>query len=210
MKNKVFVGLAIVLAVALVIIAVWGFNVDLSYRSYNLIDVRIGQDFNTSDIEKIAKEVFAKQNIEVQKAGVYQDNVVIKVNSKVSDEQKNALNSKINEKLGIDNDVEEMEVNYIPSYRLRDILKTYVGPLAIATLIVLVYMGIRFRKIGVVKVLTQVIGLSVIAEALFMAVIAITRYPVNRLVMPSAILIYMILITVLTGFFEKQKSLQEK
>jgi len=210
MKNKVFLGLAIVLAVALIIIAVWGFNVDLSYRSYNLIDIKIGQEFNTNDIEKIASEVFPKQNIEVQKAGVYKDNVVIKVNSKISDEQKNTINTKINEKLGIENDVEDIEVNHIPNYRLRDILKSYVGPLAIATIVVLAYMGIRFKEIGVAKVLAQVIGLSVIAEALFMAVIAITRYPVNRLIMPSAILIYMILITVLTGVFEKQKSLQEK
>ena len=210
MKNKVFLGLAIVLAVALIIIAVWGFNVDLSYRSYNLIDIKIGQEFNTNDIEKIASEVFPKQNIEVQKAGVYKDNVVIKVNSKISDEQKNTINTKINEKLGIENDVEDIEINHIPNYRLRDILKSYVGPLAIATIVVLAYMGIRFKEIGVAKVLAQVIGLSVIAEALFMAVIAITRYPVNRLIMPSAILIYMILITVLTGVFEKQKSLQEK
>ncbi len=210
MKNKVFLGLAIVLAVALIIIAVWGFNVDLSYRSYNLIDIKIGQEFNTNDIEKIASEVFPKQNIEVQKAGVYKDNVVIKVNSKISDEQKNTINTKINEKLGIENNVEDIEINHIPNYRLRDILKSYVGPLAIATIVVLAYMGIRFKEIGVAKVLAQVIGLSVIAEALFMAVIAITRYPVNRLIMPSAILIYMILITVLTGVFEKQKSLQEK
>lgn len=210
MKNKIFVGLAIVLIVALIIIAVFGFNVDLSYRSYNLIDVKIGQDFKISDVEQIAKEVFTKQNVEVQKAGVYSDNVVIKVSSNISDEQKNTLNTKINEKLGINNNVDDIKINYIPSYRLRDILKSYVGPLAIATLAVLVYMAIRYRKIGVVKVLSQVIILSVIAEALFMAVIAITRYPINRLVMPSAILIFMLIITVLTGMFEKQKGLQEK
>lgn len=210
MKNKIFVGLAIVLIVALIIIAVFGFNVDLSYRSYNLIDVKIGQEFKISDIEQIAKEVFTKQNVEVQRAGAYSDNVVIKVNSKISDEQKNTLNTKINEKLGINNNVDDIKINYTPSYRLRDILKSYVGPLAIATLAVLVYMAIRYRKIGVVKVLSQVIILSAIAEALFMAVIAITRYPINRLVMPSAILIFMLIITVLTGMFEKQKSLQEK
>lgn len=210
MKNKIFAGLAIVFAVAIIIIAVYGFNVDLSYRSYNLIDVKIGQDFKISDIEKIAKEVFPKQNLEVQRAGVYKDNVVIKVNSKISDEQKSTLNTKINEKLGINNNVDDIQINYIPSYRLRDILKSYVGPLAIATVIVLAYLGFRFRKLGIVKVLVQAISLIAVSEALFMAVIAITRYPINRLIMPSAIIIYMLILTLLTGNFEKQKSLQEK
>lgn len=210
MKNKVFVGLAVVFVVAIIIIAVFGFNVDMDYKSYNLIDLKIGQEFKIGDINDVAKEVFPKQNVEVQRAGVYSDNVVIKVSNQVSDEQKNSLNTKINEKLGINNNIEDMKVNYIPNYRLRDILLSYAGPFAIAAIIVLVYMAIRFRKIGVVKVLSQVIALCVIAEALFMAIVAITRYPINRLLMPSAIILGMVIITLMTGIFEKQISASEK
>lgn len=210
MKNKVFVGLAVVFVVAIIIIAVFGFNVDMDYKSYNLIDLKIGQEFKIGDINDVAKEVFPKQNVEVQRAGVYSDNVVIKVSNQVSDEQKNSLNTKINEKLGINNNIEDMKVNYIPNYRLRDILLSYAGPFAIAAIIVLVYMAIKFRKIGVVKVLSQVIALCVIAEALFMAIVAITRYPINRLLMPSAIILGMVIITLMTGIFEKQISASEK
>ena len=209
MKSKIFAGLAIVFAVAIIIIAVFGFNVDLSYRGYNLIDIKIGQDFKVSDIEQIAKEVFPKQNLEVQRAGVYSDNVVIKIDNQISEEQKNTINTKINEKLRINNDVDDIQINYIPSYRLRDILKIYAGPLVLAAIGVVAYMVIRFRKLGIIKVLTQVIALCFTAEALFMAVVAITRYPVNRLVMPSAIIIFMLVTTLLTVSFEKEKSLQE-
>ena len=203
MKNKIFVGLAVVILLAGIIVAIWGFNIDISYKSYNLVDVKIGKDFNIKDIRNITNEVFGKQNVEIQRAGVYSDNIALKVNE-ITDEQKNNLNSKINEKYGLQNSVDDIQVNYIPSYRLRDIVKPYIIPLVSASVIVLAYMLFKYRKIGFGKVLAQVLGLSIIAELLFAAIIAITRYPVDRLVMPGAIIIYMSILTVLTGIFEKQ------
>lgn len=209
MKNKIFVILGIVVLVGIIIIATWGFNVDMCYKNYHLVDIRIGKDFNIKDIKDITNEVFKKENVKIHKAGVYSDNVAIKV-TEISDEQKDLLNAKINEKFGIDNSVDDIQVNYIPSYRLRDIVKTYVIPLIITTILILGYMAIRFRKIGIAKVVSQVVSLTVIAEVLYASIIAITRYPVNRLVMPVGIIIYIIIIGVLTGMFEQQKSLQGK
>lgn len=209
MKNKILIGLAIVILVGIIITVAVGFNVDMCYRDYNLVDIKIGQDFNINDIKTITNEVFQKENIEIQKAGVYSDNVVIKVSS-ITDEQKNLLNTKINEKFGLNNSVDDIEINYISSYRLRDIIKPYIIPLIITTVIILTYMAIRFRKIGISKVISQVVLLTVIAELLYGSIIVITRYPVNRLVMPVGVVIYITIITILTGMFEKQKSLLEK
>lgn len=209
MKNKILIGLAIVILVGIIITVAVGFNVDMCYRDYNLVDIKIGQDFNINDIKTITNEVFQKQNVEIQKAGVYSDNVVIKVNN-ITDEQKNLINTKINEKFGINNSVDDIKVNYIPSYKLRDIIKPYIIPLIITTVLILAYMVIRFRKIGIAKVISQAVILTIIAELLYASIIVITRYPVNRLVMPVGVVIYITIITVLTGMFEKQKSLLEK
>lgn len=209
MKNKILIGLAIVILVGIIITVAVGFNVDMCYRDYNLVDIKIGQDFNINDIKTITNEVFQKQNVEIQKAGVYSDNVVIKVNN-ITDEQKNLINTKINEKFGINNSVDDIKVNYIPSYKLRDIIKPYIIPLIITTVLILAYMAIRFRKIGIAKVISQAVILTIIAELLYASIIVITRYPVNRLVMPVGVVIYITIITVLTGVFEKQKSLLEK
>ncbi len=209
MKNKILIGLAIVILVGIIITVAVGFNVDMCYRDYNLVDIKIGQDFNINDIKTITNEVFQKQNVEIQKAGVYSDNVVIKVNN-ITDEQKNLINTKINEKFGINNSVDDIKVNYIPSYKLRDIIKPYIIPLIITTVLILAYMAIRFRKIGIAKVISQAVILTIIAELLYASIIVITRYPVNRLVMPVGVVIYITIITVLTGMFEKQKSLLEK
>lgn len=209
MKNKIFIGLSIVILIGIIVVAIFGFNVDLCYSNYNLVDITIGQEYNISDIQTITNEVFPNQKVEIQKSGVYSDNVSIKV-LEISEEQKNTLNTKINEKYGLENKVEDMVVNYIPNYRLIDIVKPYIVPLIISTILILTYMGIRFKQLGALKVVSETIISTLIAEVLFVSIIAITRFPINRLIMPAAIVLYTIIITVLTGMYEKQKSMKLK
>ncbi len=203
MKNKVFAILAIVIVVGIIIVCTLGYNVDISYKGYHLIDVKIGKECNISDIKSITDEVFKDQYVGIQKVGTYSDSVAIKVYS-VSEEQKELLNTKINEKFELENTVEDMNANYVPSYKLRDVIKPYVIPLSAATVLILIYAAIRFRKIGTAKVIYQMVTLTIMAELLYGALIAITRYPVNRLVMPVGVVIYIAVITTLTGIFEKQ------
>lgn len=209
MKNKISAILTVVILVGIIIIAIFGFNVDWSYKNYHLIAMDIGEEFNIADIKEITDEVFPKQRVEIQASGTYEDNLVIKVDE-VSKEQKELLNSKINEKYNLEKTIEDMEVNYIPSYRIRDLIRPYILPLSLSGIIVILYMAIRFRKIGIAKVITNVIGLTVLAEALYVALIVITRYPVNRLIMPVGVLIYLSIIIFLTNCFEKQISADVK
>ena len=178
-------------------------------RMKELNSKSIGRVIDIIENENITKEVFGKQSVEIQKAGVYSDNVVIKV-KEISEEQKNTLNTKINEKYSVENKVEDIEVNYIPSYRLRDIIKPYIVPFISVTVVIFAYLAIRFRKLGIAKVLSQVAVLTTIAELLYISIIAITRYPINRVVLPIGIVIYMIIITVLNGMFEKELTLKSK
>ena len=209
MKNKILTVVAIIILIGIIVVAISGFKVDFDYKNYHLVEIEIGQDFNVSDIKSITNEVFPKENLEIQKAGVYSDILVIKV-TEISNEQKELLNNKVNEKYNLDNKVEDIEVNYIPSYRLRDVVKPYIIPMAIATVTIFAYMAIRFRTIGSAKVLAQTAMLVIMAELLFFAIIAGTRFAVNRLVLPVSIAIYMAVVTMLNEKFEKQKSMQIK
>lgn len=209
MKNKILVGLAIVILVGAILIATLGFNVDMSYKGYNIIDIDIEQEFNINDVKNITNEVFGKTKTEIQKGGQFSDIIVIKT-AEVSDEQKEQLITKINEKYGTEKKVSDMNATYIPRFKLIDVVKPYIIPVIATTVLILIYMAIRFRKLGTVKVLSQAITLTAIAELLYFALIAITRYPVNRLLMPVAIVIYITILTVLTGMFEKQLKIEEK
>nr|MCR5146818.1 hypothetical protein [Clostridia bacterium] len=185
MKNKIMLGLAVVILIGVIIIVAAGFNVDLNYKEYNLISVNIGKEFSVNDVKNIANEVFGKSKVEVQKAGVFGDNAAIKVSvMDITEEQKEQLNTKINEKYGTENKTSDMQINFVPRFRLLDIAKPYVIPLIAATVLILVYMVVRFRKIGAAKVLYQSIVLTVLAELLYFSILAITRYPINGLTMP--------------------------
>lgn len=210
MKNKILAGVAVIILIGIIIIAAVGFNLDTNYKEYKLIEIKIGKEFNISDIESITNEVFSKKKVEIQKVGDFEETVVIKLaDSDISDEQKNTLNTKINEKFGIENSVDDITVNVVPKIKVFDLIKPYIVPIAIITVVVLIYMAIRFRKIGAVKVVVQTVGMTVMAELLYFSIIAITRHQINELVMPVALVIYVTILALLTGMFEKQKGIEE-
>ena len=203
MKNKIFAVAAIIVVIGIIVVAIKGFNVDFCYKQHDVIYIELGKDFNVSDIKSITNEVFPKQKVEIQSSGAYKDNLVISVES-VTDEQKQNLCNKLNEKYGVETTVDGMSVKRVPSFRIRDLAKPYLVPMAIATVLALAYMIIRYKKVGIVKVLSQFVVLNVLAEALYVSIIAITRFPVNRLVMPGAITIFFIIASFLAYGYEKQ------
>lgn len=203
MKNKILALVALLIVIGIIVVAVFKFNVDYCYKNHNLVSIEIGQDFNENDIKNITNEVFGKEKIEIQTSDTYRDTLILRVNQ-ISDEQKEKLSNKINEKYSLETTKDSVKVQYIPSYRLIDIAKLYILPMGIATIIILVYMCVKYKKIGLKSVLGQTILLSVLAETLYGAIIAITRFPVNRLVMPGAVTIYFIIITFLCIGYEKK------
>lgn len=96
--------------------------------------------------------------------------------------------------------------NFVDGYNesnLIDILKSYSLFAGIATLIVLIYLGIRYSKQGVIKVLaTSILGI-VGAIALAVAIIAISRMPVNRIFFPIILTAYAASIIIITANFEQ-------
>ena len=98
MKNKFLAVVAAIILIGIIVIAAVGFNLDANYKEYKLIEVKIGKEFKVGDIESITNEVFSGKKVQIQKVGDFADSVAIKlIDSDVSDEQKNTLNTKIEE-----------------------------------------------------------------------------------------------------------------
>ena len=99
----------------------------------------------------------------------------------------------------------EMEI------RGRDIVKPYIFSFAIATVIVLVYLSIRYYKLNSLKVLAKSIGIMLLAQLILLAIIAIARIPIGVLTMPVVLLIYVLSTYICTTKFDKDldKKLQE-
>ncbi len=210
-KKIAYIVLACIIIIGIIVIAFAGFNVSLKYSPNKQVSVYIGKEFESSDIKNIVKGVIGNSKVIVQKVELYEEIVAITVKD-ITDEQIEQLNVKINEKYGLENTVkEDIKVTQNSNLRIRDIAKPFIIPVAISLAIILIYAGIRFRKINILEVLGKIIGMNILGVALFVSIIAIVRIPVNALTIPMCLAIYVVVsLAVFNELEEKtQRSMQE-
>lgn len=211
MKKIIYAVLICIIIAGGIVIGTMGLNADITYSKGVRMDIYLGKTFENSDIKQIAKEVFGTDNILVQKVELFEDMVAITVKQKDIDninESLESLNTKLNEKLNekyeLENKVEDITVTYQPKIRLSSIMKPYLVPCIISGIIILVYAAIRFRIIGTLKTIVKYIVAILGTEAIYLSIIAITRIPVNRFVIPVGLLIYVVVATLVTIMQEKK------
>ena len=204
-KQLKIILIALVIIAGIVMIAVKGFNFDLKYQDTQRVELYLKTEFNISDIRQITDEVFGNQKVMIQKVEVFEDSVSITTTS-ISDEQKSNLITKINEKYGTEITAEDTTVENIGHTRGRDIIKPYIVPFAIAAIVVLIYLGIRYYKLSIAKVIAKSIGIMALAQILLFSVMAIARIPIGRLTIPMVILVYLLALFGITNMFEKNLS----
>lgn len=186
-KSKIIsIILIIIFIIAIVLTGIRGLNVDLNYSEGVSILFNLNQQFNTKDVESIAREVWPDGQIIVQKVEVYDETTLIKVSS-VNDEQITNLVNKINEKYGLELAQSDISVQYNSNVQIRDIVRPYIVPILITTALIVVYYSIRFR--GVKEILDLLIKL-IFAEGILYSIYAITRLPIDVLTMPIGMLVF--------------------
>ena len=203
-KKILYTVIALIIVVGILITCIWGFNVNISYTEHKQVDIYIGKEFNSEDINKIAKEVLGKQEIRVQKVEVYED--MVSINAKeITNEQLEQINQKINEKYELENKADSLTIISVPKIRLLDKIKPYIIPAIISAVIIIVYSVIRYRKIGVLKLLISLVKSLVLPQAIYFSILAITRLPICRLTMPVALVILVVTLFVEYNNLEKAK-----
>lgn len=207
MNKKIFYAILICVIIAgAVVIATMGLKTDITYSRNLRLDVYLGKEYTRQDIETIAKEVFGNERMLVQQVEYYGDMFSITISQEVGeiDSKIEQLTNKLNEKLGLELKKENITKEYQPHIRLLSVLKPYLIPLAISMIVILAYVMIRFRKIGAWKTLALYVLMVLASELIYLSILAICRIPINRLVTPIGLAIYVIVITILTAKQEKK------
>lgn len=198
MKNKKIIPIlmTVFILVGIIVTCVLGLNFDLSYSAHKQIDIQIGKEFDNKEIKALVKEVVGNRRVTIQKVELYEDMVSIGIKD-ISEEELQSLTTKVNEKYGIENTVENIAVTSVPNVRGRDLIKPYLIPVAISFLIILAYIICYVlinnhlgKKISMLKAIFGTIEVIVEFELLYLALLAITRLPVTTLTIPIAIVIY--------------------
>ena len=208
MKKVIYAILICLIIAGIVIIATVGLKADIIYSKNVELDIYLGKSFEIKDIQNIVNEVFPKERAIIQEIELFEDTVSITLEDNRTEEELNSkieeLNKKINEKYELENEVKDITITHNPKIKLSSILMPYVYSLGISLVIILIYVGIRYRKLGIVKTLITYLLAIGATEMLLLSVIAITRFPINRLVIPVGLLIFVVVITIL-GFSNERK-----
>ncbi|MFU2363132.1 MAG: hypothetical protein ACM67R_04895, partial [Clostridiales bacterium] len=115
MNKKIIYGiLALIVLVGAVLVVTIGLKLDMKNDANTKIYVYIGKEFDNNDIEQIAKETFETDTAIVQKVEIYNEMALITIkeqNTENINEKIESLNSKINEKYGLENKTEDIVIN---------------------------------------------------------------------------------------------------
>ena len=204
MKKIVQLLLICLIIAGIIVISTAGFNVGLKYSEHIEISINVGSQFNVADIKAITKEVFGNTDVLVQQVELYKDMVQITV-KEATEEQISSLNDKINEKYEIENQLTDIKIIHISNVRLRSIVKPYILPISIVSIITIVFAMIVFRKLGALKVAYEVATSIVAPQAILASLYAVTRIPINRLTSIIAIIIFIISLVLPMVKFNKVK-----
>lgn len=205
MKNKMISYIVIALIILVGIAAIFAFklNFTLMYSEHTTINVYLGKAYNLQDVKEIVEETLGKQDTIYQEIETFGDSLAITV-KEATDEQIANLESKLKEKYEIETTEQILQTNRIGHVRGIYIVKPYIVPMIIATIIVLIYIGIRYIKLGTIKVVFTLLLRLVALEALLLSIIAICRIPIGIYTMPIAILLYMGIILFTTVSYENK------
>ena len=208
MKNKNIIIYIIVCLIIIAGIAVWetkGFRTEMQFAPRKEIEITNNTGIEISDIESIASEVLGDTKYMIQREETFGNAVVI-VAKDITEEQRDSIVSKFNEKYRTKIDSKNIEIISIPFTRIKDTIKKYIAPAIISLLLVLIYFVIRFNKLGWKKVALKTILTPIVAELLLFSIVSITRLPFSRLLVSLGVGIYITLIIALTAIFENQRN----
>lgn len=203
LKNKKILPILVLVIIiaGVIVLAIKGMNYGLIYGNNTTIKMNLGKQV---EIENIAKEIF-KKDYNVKFVNNHKENVLIIVKT-VSEEQINAFISKINEKYDLSISNEDLEITNNPKVDGKDIIRPYLAPAIITSIIVVLYFAIRYKKLGVSKTLITTLLTIVCSQMVYLSIYAVIRIPINQLAMPISMLILVLSFIVLSEIFDKNMS----
>lgn len=227
-KKKIICGILLaIILIGIIIVIVKGFNVGLSLRPHHTFKYVFDKEYSLKDIEKICDEVFKNKDYRIRGVEVFNDAIYVEA-STITEEEQKILSEKFDNLYKIDNEETEVTEEITESkeeiaeiteetkkyeffndsnIKLTDELKTYIMPICISALIILIYTMIRFKKLNngiVYKTLLNLIIESLIIVITLLSIIAIFRIPLEKITFSILIIIELIYLVIKFAYMEKK------
>jgi len=203
-KIKKILGIfvIIILILGIFVIVNKGFNYGMEYKEVTELKFMLGQVLDMNEVQSIVNEAFNNKEVKIQKINYFNDTVNISV-VEPTDEEIQTLIDKFNERYEQNNDMENLSIAKTENVTFYEIVKPYILPSVIALISVAVYMAVRFKKEGIIKMLLLPVGVTLLVELLYFAVVAIIQIPVSIWTMPIALILLVLVLVTLVSRLEK-------
>ena len=207
MKKIIYAILICIIIAGIVVIASVGLKADIIYSKNVELDVYVGKTFERKDIENIVNEVFPNERVIINEIEMFGDMFSVTLADTRTEDELNSkveeLVTKVNDKYDTDLENDDIAIRHNPKAKLSSIILPYAVTIGISMAIILIYVGIRYRKLGVVKtILTYIVSILAV-EMVYLSILAIIRYPINRIVIPIGLVLLVTVVTIL-GFVNEK------
>lgn len=212
MKNQKIIALALGLLIVagIIVIGLKGFNVDFMLKQHDSIEYTMKEDFEIKDIENICTDVFGDKQFKIRIIELFNDAISINAETITIDEAEKIV-TKLNEKYNTvqqTNDAEnnegentenqtpdsnlDYEIISNPKIKLFSLFKPYILPILLSAILIIIYVGVRFRKLNSIKIVLKLVGLVLVTVLSILSILAIIRFPINTVVIPVIMIIVLL------------------
>lgn len=202
-KKVVILAFSLLILAGIVVVLFRGFNVNFLLEQHEVIEFVIGKDFDMKDVKEICSEVFGSKKVVLRTVEVFDDAISINVES-ITNEEKEKLVEKFNEKFEISKKVDEVSIDTVSNVRMRDWLKPYIQPIAISTVIILAYIAVKFREENLVKLLSKIVAIIAITILTLLSIFAIFRIPMSPIYIMGLTAIALIELMIYINYYQKK------
>ena len=151
-KKNIFLAIiGIVILAGIIMFCIKGLNYNLSYGKNASISVNMGKDVDKNEVKQLVEETIGSR-ANVRTLNESNSSILITV-KEISDEQKNNLVAKINEKYSLELSQEDLKITNNAQIKLCDLIKPYIAPSIISIALIMIYFVIRYRKFKIGKII---------------------------------------------------------
>ena len=203
-----YIAIAVAFIIICILIIVFNkFQFNVNYSKNVRLEVNLEEAFEIGEIINITNEVYKDEIAIVRSAGDFGETLAITVKNSTDEQNENLIN-KINEKFEKNFTVDDLKIYYNSNVKGTDIVIPYIVPGIIAGILILAFFAIKYKKLGVVKILASVLGTVIATVLLYMALTSIFNMEVNEVTVASGVAIEIFCLMYMAVTYEK--TLKEK
>ena len=204
-KLKVIAVAVVVIVAAIITVTVNPFKFNVNYSKNVRLEVYIEKDFEINDILAIANSIYTNDDAIVRKVGTLEKTASITVRD-FTEEQNEKLISQLNEKYELELTSADIEIYYNSNVRGKDLIRPYIVATAITGVLILVFFGVRYRKIGLAKPVGGTFAVACLTQLLYIFLINIFGMYINEATIVVGITIEILCLMYLVATFEKLRA----